>query len=86
MQVETVKSAGSLEILRARVRRLFSSAKLARDPKQQELPLQLEMGRSDVPIPQSTLTGFIDFLAASLPLPESVRQSVLRREDDDIPF
>ncbi|WP_206860941.1 nucleotidyltransferase domain-containing protein [Lysobacter changpingensis] len=70
MQVETVKSAGSLEILRARVRRLFSSAKLARDPKQQELPLQLEMGRSDVPIPQSTLTGFIDFLAASLPVGE----------------
>ncbi|WP_206860940.1 hypothetical protein [Lysobacter changpingensis] len=26
------------------------------------------------------------FIVCNLPLPESVRQSVLRREDDDIPF
>ena len=61
------KPAGSLEIVRARIGRLFSSVHLSRDSQQQELPLQFYSIAEPVRLPMDTLAGFIDFLSASLP-------------------
>lgn len=60
------RSAGSMDVLRSRVARLFSSVKMSRDPRQLALPMTA-MGDDSVSLPTDTLSGFIDFLAASVP-------------------
>lgn len=61
------RSAASLEVLRSRVRRLFSTSRLARDPRQQELPLHFDSSVGIISLPQDSLAGFVDFLSAALP-------------------
>lgn len=60
------RPAATLDILRRRVDRLFKNTRLARDPRQCELPFFPESG-STYQTPTDTLSGFIDFLAAALP-------------------
>lgn len=61
-----LKPVDSLESLRSRVGRLFSSSDRVKDPHQFALPLLEEM-RNELPVFSPTLGGFIDFLSASLP-------------------
>src|SRR5262245_12446938 len=59
------RSAPSFDILRSRVRRLFSHSRMARNPRQMALPL---CDVESVDFAESTsLESFFDFLSASLP-------------------